>query len=428
MPTPVSSDTRHSPKYIAVLALAAAAILIVGFLLKPRKPQSEAPPALSPTEMQRLARLAQRRALDTMTEHFSDVAGGLAARVVQVGAGTGTGILWEDDLVLSAGQGAAAPETTVVMTPDGHLLTASRSVAGPHLPLAAYELPGEALPTGTFVDEAGPLEPAEWVLAVWHQEGDLAFCPGNYAETHKTNCGELAVEEVRTSLALSPEMTGGGIFDLDGALVAVILPCGDGYAALSRPSVSRLIRMGRSLEGQLLALYGLRTVPVSGAAGSHLGVERGALVSEVWNGRPAAVAGLRPGDVIVGLGEQPVGSSQDLQPLLLPQELAPGLVRVRRGRSSVEVDLTPRPASESGVEGDDDHGVRLESVAVGFSVGSVAPGSAADQAGLRDGDRILRVDSREPRSAAELRRALARRRPVFVELERGQRRLGMLLE
>ena len=103
MPTPESSGNRHSPKYIAGLALAAAAILVVGLLLKPRQPTSQAPPPPSQVEMQRLARLAQRRSLDTMTEYFSDVAGDLAHRVVQVGAGTGSGILWENDLVLTAG-------------------------------------------------------------------------------------------------------------------------------------------------------------------------------------------------------------------------------------------------------------------------------------------------------------------------------------
>jgi hypothetical protein len=428
VPTSPSRNRRHSPKYIAGLALGAAAILVVGFLLKPRKPQSEAPPPLSQTEMQRLARLAQRRSLDTMTEHFSDVAGGLATRVVQVGAGTGTGILWENDVVLTAGQGEPTPETTVVMSPDGHLLAASRSVAGPQLPLAAYTLQGETSRTGDHIEEAEALAPAEWILAAWHQEGDLVFGPGSFMETRETRCGELAVEEVRTSLALSSEMAGGGLFDLDGALVAVILPCGEGHAAVSPPSVLRLLGLGRSLEGQLLALYGLRTTSLSEAAQSHLGVERGALVSEVWSGHLAAAAGLRPGDVIVGLGEQPVGSPQDLQPLLLPAELAPGPIRVRRGRRTLEADLTSRPVAGAARTDDDDHGVRLESIAAGFVVGSVVPGSRGEEAGLRNGDRILRVDDREPRSAAELRRMLARRRPVFIELARGERRLGMLLE
>jgi serine protease Do len=422
-----SDEKRHNPKYIAGLAVASAAILAVGFLLKPRKPASEAPPPLSQMEIQRLARLAQRRSLDTMTEYFSDVAGGLASRVLQVGAGTGSGILWDRGLVLTAGRGLPAPESTVVMTPSGHLLTATRSVAGPQLPLAAYELPGEASRVSAPFEEAERLEPAEWVLAVWHLEGDLAFSPGHYLETRPTTCGELTVDETLTSLALSSEMAGGGLFDLDGALVGVILPCDEGCAAISPSSVARLIRAGRSLEGQLLALYGLLTAPLTEALQSHLGIETGALVSEVWTGHLAADAGLRPGDVIVGLGEHDVGSPQDLQPLLLPPELGMRLVRARRGRRTVEVDLSARTGPPTEPAGED-HGVRLAAAPDSFPVDSVSPGSRADEAGLRTGDHIVRVDNFAPRSAAELRRALARRRPVFVEVEREGRRLGLLLE
>jgi hypothetical protein len=242
VPTSESAEKRHSPKYIAGLALVAAAILVIGVWLKPREPQSpqsDAPPPVSQSETQRLARMAQRRALDTLTEHFTDVAGDLANRVVQVGAGTGSGLLWGNDLVLSAGLQTSAPESTVVLTPDGHLLTVTRSVAGPELPFAAYELPGERPPRGEHINESGRLQPAEWVLAVWHREGDLAFSPGHYLETQHATCGEHAVEKVLTSLALSSEMAGGGLFDLDGALVAVVLPCDEGHAALNPASISR---------------------------------------------------------------------------------------------------------------------------------------------------------------------------------------------
>jgi serine protease Do len=426
VPTPESSGNRHSPKYIAGLAAAAAAILVVGFLLKPRKVTSEAPPPPSRVEMQRLARMAQRRSLDTMTAYFSDVAGDLAHRVVQVGAGTGSGILWESDMVLAAGQGAPAPESTVVMMPGDHLLTVTRSVAGPQLPLVAYKLPGESPRGAEHIVEVGNPEAAEWVLAIWHREGDLAFSPGHYLETRSGRCGDLSVEEVHTSLALTSEMAGGGLFDLDGALVAVVLPCGDAYSALHPTTVSRLVSMGSSLDGQLLALYGMRTVPVGEIAGELLGVEDGALVSELWKGEKAAVAGLRPGDVIVGLGEHRVTSPEDLQPLLLPPELGPGLVQVQRSKRKVEVDLAAGPGDPEAEE--DNHGVQLESISGGFVVGSVLPGSAGAEAGLRRGDRIVRVDDRVPKNPTELRRALARGRPVFVELERGARRLGMLLE
>jgi len=417
-----SNDNQHSPRYIAGLALGAVALLVAGVLLKPRKPTSEAPPPPSQVEMQRLTRLAQRRALDTMTEHFSDVARDLAHRVVQVGAGTGSGILWDPGLVVTAG--TPAPESTVMMTAAGHLLTATRAVAGPHLPLAAYELPGESrLPTG-HIEEAGVLGAAEWVLAVWHQEGELAFAPGHYLESRRVTCDELIVEEVLTSVTLSGEMAGGGFFDLDRGLVAVVLPCGEGYAALSPESVAGLIESGRSFEAQMLALYGMRAVPLDDVALGHLDVEGGALVSEVWRGHPAAASGLRPGDVIVGLGDQDVGSPQDLRPLLLPPELGTRLVRLRRGRRTVELDLSlPSVEAASSAE---DHGVRLETAPAGFTIGSVSAGSCGADAGLRAGDRILRVGNVEPRNATELRRALGRR-PVFVEIERGQRRLGKLL-
>ena len=425
MPTSTSSDKPHSPKYIAGLALGAAAILLVGFILKPRKPTSEAPPPPSQVEIQRLARLSQRRELDTMTEHFAAVARDLAYRVVQVGAGSGTGILWDPDLVVTAGP--PAPESTVVMGSAGHLLTATRVVAGPHLPLAAYALPGQSRSPANHVEEAGPLAAAEWILAIWHREGELAFAPGHYLESRPSTCEELDVEEVLTSVALSAEMAGGGLFDLDGGLLAVVLRCGEGLAALSPDSVSALIDTGRSFEGQLLALYGIRTAPLDDVARGHLDLEGGALVSEVWNGSLGATSGLRPGDVIVGLGDQDVGSPQDLQPLLLPLELGPRLVQVHRGRKTVEVDLSPGSAETAGDVGDGDHGIGLEPAPAGFPIGSVTAGSCGADAGLRPGDRIVRVGDVVPRDARELRRALGRR-PVLIEIERGPRRLGMLLQ
>jgi S1-C subfamily serine protease len=171
----------------------------------------------------------------------------------------------------------------------------------------------------------------------------------------------------------------------------------------------------------------MKTLPLDEALAGHLGVEKGALVSEVWNGQRASASGLRPGDVIVELGEHGVSSPDDLQPLLLPPELGTRLARIRRGGKTVELDLTVGSGSGEGTE-EGDHGVRLESISGGFVIGSVSPGSPGEVAGLRGGDRILRVDDRVPRNPAELRRALARRRPAFIELERGSRRLGMLLE
>lgn len=421
-----SSAERFSPKYIVSLALAAAAILVVGFLLKPRQTASEGQAPPSRAETQRLARMARRQALDTMTDHFSEVARGLGQTVVQVGAGTGSGIVWEDGVVVTSGRGAPSPESTVVMTPAGHLLTATRVAGGPQLPLAAYALPGETQLRTSPVSGAESLRQAQWVLSVWHKEGDLAFSAGHFVGARLRSCGETVVDEVITSVSFSEEMAGGALFDLDGGLVGVVLPCGAGYAAMSPDTVSRVVALGRSLNGQLLARYGMATLPGSEAERAHLGVEAGALVTEVWTGQLADLVGIRPGDVIVALGEHPVSSPMDLEPLLLPPDLGMRTVTVHRGDEPVEIGLSLDGASAE-EEADGGHGVSLDAGAAGYPVGVVTSGSRADEAGLRSGDRIVRVDGVEPRNAAALQKSLGRL-PALVEVVRGPRRLGILVE
>lgn len=92
----------------------------------------------------------------------------------------------------------------------------------------------------------------------------------------------------------------------------------------------------------------------------------------------------------------------------------------------MELDLSPTSVETANAARSEDHGIGLEPARGGFTIGSVAAGSCGADAGLRAGDRIVRVGNVEPRDVAELRRALARR-PVFLEIERGQRRLGKLL-
>jgi serine protease Do len=224
-------------------------------------------------------------------------------------------------------------------------------------------------------------------------------------------------------------MAGAGLFDLDEALVAVVLSCEGRYTALSPESVTLGLAQGRSLEGRLGARFGLHVVPLDDAVRSHLGATSGVLVSEVWTGFGGDLAGLRPGDVIVGLDGSPVTSPGDLQPLLSPAEQAEAALDVWRARKRREVRLlarafeTPRPPDTEAAPG-----LGLLPPPEGFPVGPVAPGGPAAEAGIREGDRLLRVDSRAPGTPAEARRALSRTgQPVFVEIRSGARRFGVLL-
>ncbi len=73
------------------------------------------------------------------------------------------------------------------------------------------------------------------------------------------------------------------------------------------------------------------------------GVERGVAVLSVQDGGPADRAGVRPGDVLTALDEQPLGSAEE--PLVALRDVEPGerlpLTVVRDGQET-ELDVTVR--------------------------------------------------------------------------------------
>ena len=122
-----------------------------------------------------------------------------------------------------------------------------------------------------------------------------------------------------------------------------------GYCAAAQPqstavtasaAVSRTSRYRRARSGPYLGVTAGRLTP---AIKQRLGVQAdaGALVIEVDPGGPAATAGLRPGDVITALAEQPVSSVEDLLGALRRIEPGqPASVTVARGDEQQQLSVT----------------------------------------------------------------------------------------
>lgn len=150
-------------------------------------------------------------------------------------------------------------------------------------------------------------------------------------------------------------------------------------------------------------------------------------VLRVWQGSPADEAGIEPGDRIVRIGEEEVTSPEVLRAVVL--ELAPGdeveVDIVREGESQTRkvrlggMDefrlgprrrIRPRPPEQTVWLG-----VRMAPEAPeqrrGVVIERVYPRSPAAKAGLQDGDVIVRVDKTRVDSPADVRAAIAARRP-----------------
>ena len=87
-------------------------------------------------------------------------------------------------------------------------------------------------------------------------------------------------------------MAGGGVFDLDGRLLGVIIPCSGRFVAVDSESIEMLLRQGRTVESRLLGRYRLRLGPLTDEEVEYYGSGEGAVVREVWTGiwppRPAS--------------------------------------------------------------------------------------------------------------------------------------------
>jgi membrane-associated protease RseP (regulator of RpoE activity) len=74
-------------------------------------------------------------------------------------------------------------------------------------------------------------------------------------------------------------------------------------------------------------------------------------------------------------------------------------------------------------------GLFIEPASPAFRIDRVAPESPAARAGVRPGDELLRINHVEPRTRAQVERALKRSTagPTLLEIARGTRRIAILI-
>ncbi len=158
-----------------------------------------------------------------------------------------------------------------------------------------------------------------------------------------------------------------------------------------------------------------------GVRGEDAPKEGGAKLTEVVAGSPADKAGLKTGDVIVGLGDKPVKNYADITTLSKGRKVGDKVkVKIlREGKpQEVEVTLGRRPTTQPGQRrgGGAGGGVFLgfmgESVEdTGVRVTRILEGSPAEKAGLKEGDIIIRYGGKAIKSFTQLQEQNQNRKP-----------------
>jgi len=236
------------------------------------------------------------------------------------GAGSGF-IVSEDGYILTNAHVVADADSVTVRLTDRREFTAEVIGADRGTDVAVIKIDANDLPT-VQIGDASALSPGQWVLAIGSPFGlENSATAGIVSATARALGGGSYVPFIQTDVAVNPGNSGGPLFNLDGEVVGInsmIFSQTGGYMGLSfaipidvaMDVREQLIKNGRVVRGRI----GVTVQDVNAQLAESFGLDRprGALVSSVDPEGPAADAGLKAGDVILGINDEPVERSNEL--------------------------------------------------------------------------------------------------------------------
>jgi S1-C subfamily serine protease len=217
----------------------------------------------------------------------------------------------------------------------------------------------------------------------------------------RTSMSVLAISAVQHSLP-----RGAAIFSLDGTFIGLASESGATTTIIPAESL-RAVAQSAQAVAQARGDLGLDVQTLTNALARAAGVDRGVMVNHVARGGPAD-ENVSSGDVIQAVDGTNVTTVVGFQQL--EQTRIPGapvvLTIVRRGKPLQVTVRAADTALASLPAAGDDPGMVLRTVrGAGVEVVTVAPGSAAADAGVEAGDLIVAADGVEQPAAGAIERA-----------------------
>jgi S1-C subfamily serine protease len=306
-----------------------------------------------------------------------------------IGSGSGF-IVSADGLILTAAHVVDdADEVTVRLTDKREFKAKVLAVDGPS-GVAVLQIDASKLPTVKLGDSSR-VRPGEPVLTIGSPDGlDNAVTAGIVSTTSRVLPDGSSFPFFQTDVALNPDNSGGPIFNRAGEVVGIdvqVYADADGYNSLT---FAIPINTANKVRTQLQAQkpppgngLGVEVEDVSAGLAAAVGLPRaaGALVDTVDAGSPAAVAGLMAGDVIVRIGEKPIGRSAEFmnEAAALPPGATAPMKLIRNRRWMTTTLAVAAVGDSSGSNGDDAADVTPVAVQVAddSGAGPVADGAFA---------------------------------------------------
>ncbi len=275
----------------------------------------------------------------------------------EVPGGTGSGFLFTPDgFILTNSHVVHKASRIEVGLLDGSKYEASLIGDDPDTDLAVIRITAANLVPALLGDSQG-IRVGQLLIAIGNPFGFQTTVTAGVASalgrSLRTTSGRLIDNVIQTDASLNPGNSGGPLVNSRGEVIGVntaIIRGGQGICFAiaintAKRVASQLIQKGRITRGYLGV--GGQDIPLHRRIVRHhnLSREEGILVVFVDKDSPASSAGLREGDVIVAIGDDPLSGLDDLHRLLTEDRIGvPTTLTIIR-RFSEMLQLAVRPAA-----------------------------------------------------------------------------------
>jgi serine protease Do len=368
--------------------------------------------------------------------------------------GLGSGfIVSADGLILTNAHVVQGADEITVRLTDRREFRATLVGSDPQTDVAVLRIDARGLPTVKLGDPAR-VRVGEPVLAIGSPYGfENSVTSGIVSAKSRRLPDDTYVPFLQTDVAVNPGNSGGPLFDVRGEVIGINSQIYSRTGGFQGLSFAIPIDVATGVQAQLVASgkvtrgrFGVSIQELDQTLARAFGMDtpRGALVTGVEPGSPAAQAGLRAGDVIVALDGKPIGRSAELPARVA--DLKPGqraTLEVLRDRASQTLSIAAgdaASATRTAATRDAAPAASQPAARLGLTVRELKPGETgagqeggllveaaggpAAAAGIRPGDRILSVNGTAVTSAVQLRdRVQAAGSDVALLIQRDEARV-----
>jgi serine protease Do len=339
---------------------------------------------------------------------------------LRIGGASGSGvIISKDGYVLTAGHVSAQPGRPVqIILHDGKIVQGKTLGRNAGIDSGLVKIDGNREWDHAEMGESSSLKQGEWCIAIGHPGG---YMNGRPPVVRLGRVASVSDRVVWTDCTLVGGDSGGPLFDMDGKVIAI-------HSRIGAPTDANFhvpVDTYRATWDRLASAEDWSDSPAS-ALGAIVGLnaeshEKGALVTGVTLGFPAASAGIRTGDIITRFGSRAIANANDLVEA----------IRRRKAQDQADIELLRDGKIEKvkvtligGVRAGPFLGVSGADNPKGLIIDSIVPDAPAARVGLKKDDIIAKFDGQDIKDINQLQTLVGKRKAgdaVEIEIVRGDK-------